>query len=97
MRTLTLWWRRWKIRNDFTKHEPDKHPGLQPFQARELVSVKGVQFRVAARYTDPEPCLILEPVGSTVNRKIARLKELRRDQKFELAQRPWARGVRHVD
>lgn len=95
MRWLMAQWRRFRVRNDLVEHTPDAHPGLQPFADGERFVWKGVVFRVRARYTDPEPVLILEPVGSSHGAKLKRLRELRDDERFARAERDRvARGLR---
>jgi hypothetical protein len=104
-RTLRVLYHRWRIRKDLTTHAPDEHPGLRPFRDGELLHMKGVEFRIRARYTDPAPCLILEPMGSTKNAKLNRLRDLRREDRIERGQaeqlakrleRRW-REARYVD
>jgi hypothetical protein len=80
---LKVQWARWRIRHEFTKHRPDEHPGLRVWAPRELITLKGVQYRVAGRYTDPEPALILEPVGYSRNTMMNRLRTLRREDRIE--------------
>lgn len=80
---LRVAWARWRIRSEFTKHRPDEHPGLRVWAPRELITLKGIQYRVAARYTDPEPVLMLEPVGFSRNAMLNRLRDLRRDDRIE--------------
>lgn len=82
-RTARVYIRRWRIRYDFTKHTPEEHPGLKKFSDGELLPLKGIEFRVVARYTDPAPVLILEPRRSTRNAMLNRLRTLRREDRIE--------------
>lgn len=98
---------RWRVKHELTTHRPEDHPGLKRFSDNENVTVKGVMFRVRARYTDPAACLILEPLGSSRKAMLNRLRDLRRDERIErkqLAQirkalnHRWPRReVQHVD
>lgn len=104
-RAIRRHYNRWRVKHDLTTHRPDDHPGLKPFTENERINCKGVMFRVRARYTDPAPCLILEPVGSSKTAMLNRLRDLRREdriEKKELAKlrrrldRRW-REASHVD
>lgn len=77
------WTRRLRIRWEMNTHTPEEHPALQKFSDNELLPIKGIEFRVVARYTDPAPVLILEPRKSTRNAMLNRLRTLRREDRIE--------------
>ena len=106
MTWLTRLWHTWRIRTNQVDHTPDEHPGLAPFFANERFVLKGVEFRVRARYTDPLPCMVLEPMGSSRNAKLNRLRDLRAEDKADetrlkelrkQAARKWREGHFYVD
>lgn len=62
-------------------HEPDIPPHLQQFQEREVIPLKGVQFRVGKVVGGDFPALILVPTGVTTRHKLDTIRAFRAEVK----------------
>lgn len=78
MRWLLALWRRWMVRRDLYRNEPDRHPALAQFHVGELHAFKGVIWRLADIREQPIAALIFVPIRETKASKLSYLKKLRR-------------------
>lgn len=70
--------KRFRVRNDLYREQPDRHPALKLVQVGELVPWKGTHWRVAMIRELPEPCIILTPGRETAASQVHALQAMRR-------------------
>jgi hypothetical protein len=75
---LVGWTRRFRVRHDLYREEPDRHPALKLCQVGELLPWKGTHWRVASIRELPFPCVILTPGRETVASQVHGLQAMRR-------------------
>jgi len=92
LRRILAIWRRWRVRHDLYRDEPEKHPALAQVTKGEVFPWKGTLWRVMDVRAQPIPAVILVPSGETRASQVQLVRKLRRADRILTAQEAAARA-----